>query len=55
MNGQHRNDVMPGLAVEIVLKEDHRTGKMTGGVRDILTKSAQHPHGIKVRLETGSG
>jgi uncharacterized repeat protein (TIGR03833 family) len=42
------------LKVEIVLKEDQRTGKRTRGiVRDILTKSPQHPHGIKVRLETG--
>jgi uncharacterized repeat protein (TIGR03833 family) len=54
MNGQHRNDLRPGLEVEIVLKEDQRTGKRTRGiVRDILTKSPQHPHGIKVRLETG--
>jgi uncharacterized repeat protein (TIGR03833 family) len=54
MNGQHRNDVRPGVEVEIVLKEDQRTGKRTRGiVKDILTKSPQHPHGIKVRLETG--
>jgi uncharacterized repeat protein (TIGR03833 family) len=54
MNGQHRKDVRPGLEVEIVLKEDQRTGKKTRGiVKDILTKSPQHPHGIKVRLETG--
>jgi uncharacterized repeat protein (TIGR03833 family) len=54
MNGRHRNDLKPGLEVEIVLKEDQRTGKRTSGiVRDILTKSPQHPHGIKVRLETG--
>ena len=54
MNGQHRNDLRPGLVVEIVLKENQRTGKRTLGiVRDILTKSPQHPHGIKVRLETG--
>jgi uncharacterized repeat protein (TIGR03833 family) len=54
MNGQHRNDLRTGLEVEIVLKEDQRTGKRTRGiVRDILTKSPQHPHGIKVRLETG--
>jgi uncharacterized repeat protein (TIGR03833 family) len=54
MNGQHRKDVRPGLEVEIVLKEDQRTGKRTRGVvKDILTKSPQHPHGIKVRLETG--
>jgi uncharacterized repeat protein (TIGR03833 family) len=54
MNGQHRKDIRPGLTVEIVLKEDQRTGKKTRGVvKDILTKSPQHPHGIKVRLETG--
>jgi uncharacterized repeat protein (TIGR03833 family) len=54
MNGQNRKDIKPGLEVEIVLKQDQRTGKLTRGiVRDILTKSAQHPHGIKVRLESG--
>jgi uncharacterized repeat protein (TIGR03833 family) len=54
MNGEQRKNIKPGLAVEIVLKEDQRTGKRTRGiVRDILTKSPQHPHGIKVRLETG--
>ena len=54
MSGQHRKAVRPGLTVEIVLKEDQRTGRRTRGVvKDILTKSPQHPHGIKVRLETG--
>jgi uncharacterized repeat protein (TIGR03833 family) len=54
MNGQNRKDIKPGLTVEIVLKQDQRTGKRTRGiVREILTKSPQHPHGIKVRLETG--
>lgn len=54
MNGQHRKSIRPGIEVEIVLKEDQRTGKRTRGVvKDILTKSPQHPHGIKVRLETG--
>jgi uncharacterized repeat protein (TIGR03833 family) len=54
VNGQHRKDIKPGLEVEVVLKEDQRTGKRTRGVvKDILTKSPQHPHGIKVRLETG--
>lgn len=54
MNGRHRKDIKPGLEVEIVLKEDQRTGRRTRGVvRDILTKSAEHPHGVKVRLETG--
>jgi uncharacterized repeat protein (TIGR03833 family) len=54
VNGQQRKDIRPGLTVEIVLKEDQRTGKRTRGVvKDILTKSPEHPHGIKVRLETG--
>jgi uncharacterized repeat protein (TIGR03833 family) len=54
MNGQHRKNIRPGLEVEIVLKEDQRTGKRTRGiVKDILTKSPEHPHGVKVRLETG--
>lgn len=54
-SGQNRKDIRPGLAVSIVLKQDQRTGKLTQGiVRDILTKSAFHPHGIKVRLEDGN-
>lgn len=54
MNGQNRKDVKPGLTVEIVKKEDQRTGKRTRGVvKQILTNSATHPHGIKVRLESG--
>ena len=54
MNGQNRKDVRLGLTVEIVLKADQRTGKRTRGiVKEILTKSSQHPYGIKVRLETG--
>ena len=54
MNGQQRKDIKPGLQVDIVLKQDQRTGKRTRGiVRDSLTNSAQHPHGIKVRLATG--
>jgi uncharacterized repeat protein (TIGR03833 family) len=54
MNGQNRKDVKPGLTVEIVKKEDQRTGKRTRGVvKQILTSSATHPHGIKVRLESG--
>ncbi|WHY91419.1 YwbE family protein [Neobacillus cucumis] len=54
MNGQNRKDVLPGLTVDIVLKADQRTGKLTRGiVKDILTKSATHPHGIKVRLTDG--
>ena len=44
----------PGLTVDIVLKQDQRTGRLTRGVvKDVLTKSPHHPHGIKVRLETG--
>jgi uncharacterized repeat protein (TIGR03833 family) len=54
MNGTKRADIKPGIEVYIVLKEDQRTGKLTGGrVKDILTKSAAHPHGIKVRLQSG--
>ncbi len=54
MNGQNRKDIRPGLEVNIVLKEDQRTGKLTRGiVKNILTNSAFHPHGIKVRLESG--
>ncbi|MFG6115259.1 YwbE family protein [Halobacillus sp. MO56] len=53
-SGQNRKDIQPGAGVAIVLKQDQRTGKLTKGVvKDILTKSAQHPHGIKVRLEDG--
>ena len=54
MDGRERKGIMPGLRVAIVLKQDQRTGKLTRGVvKDILTKSSHHPHGIKVRLETG--
>jgi len=54
MDGTKRSDIRPGSHVSIVLKKDQRTGKLTTGVvRDILTKSPSHPHGIKVRLETG--
>lgn len=54
MNGQNRKDITSGMQVEIVLKQDQRTGKLTRGiVKDILTKSSFHPHGIKVRLESG--
>lgn len=54
MNGQNRDDIYPGLHVAIVQKQDQRTGQLTEGVvRDILTNSPTHPHGIKVRLETG--
>jgi uncharacterized repeat protein (TIGR03833 family) len=54
MNGQNRNDVYPGLEVDIILKKDQRTGKLTRGiVKDLLTSSAHHSRGIKVRLEDG--
>ena len=54
MQGNERADIKAGLAVRVVRKEDQRTGRLTEGVvRDILTKSPGHPHGIKVRLEGG--
>jgi uncharacterized repeat protein (TIGR03833 family) len=55
MEGTHRADIQPGLSVRIVLKQDQRSGRLTEGVvQDILTKSATHPHGIKVRLTNGA-
>ncbi len=49
-----RSSIKPGMAVLIVLKQDQPTGKLTRGVvRDILTNSSRHPHGIKVRLQSG--
>lgn len=49
-----RKDIRPGMRVAIVQKQDQRTGKLTQGVvRDLLTKSPSHPHGIKVRLTSG--
>jgi uncharacterized repeat protein (TIGR03833 family) len=54
MNGQNRKDILPGISVAIVLKADQRSGKLTNGiVKDILTNSSFHPHGIKVRLTDG--
>lgn len=54
MDGSIRSGIRPGLKVAIVLKEDQRTGKLTEGiVKDILTNSPTHPHGIKVRLQSG--
>jgi len=54
MNGQTRASIKPGNEVMIVLKKDQRTGVLTRGiVKDILTKSPTHPHGIKVRLTSG--
>jgi uncharacterized repeat protein (TIGR03833 family) len=53
-DGRSRKDIRPGAIVEIVLKQDQRSGKLTHGiVKDILTSSATHPHGIKVRLTDG--
>jgi uncharacterized repeat protein (TIGR03833 family) len=53
-DGTKRSSIRPGLPVRIVQKQDQRTGKLTDGiVADILTNSANHPHGIKVRLESG--
>jgi len=53
-DGRTRSDIRPGITVSIVLKQDQRTGKLTRGiVKDILTNSATHPHGIKVRLVDG--
>lgn len=52
--GTNRRDIHPGDTVDIVQKQDQRTGKLTRGVvRDILTNAPSHPHGIKVRLQTG--
>ncbi|GAG98265.1 unnamed protein product [marine sediment metagenome] len=54
MSSKNRNKITPGIQVWIVMKKDQRTGKLTkGAVKDILTKSRTHPHGIKVRLESG--
>lgn len=54
MNGNLRFSIKPGMTVLIVLKQDQRTGRLTKGiVKDILTKSSNHPHGIKVRLQSG--
>ncbi len=54
MEGNSRKDITPGLKVAIILKEDQRSGNLTDGVvKDILTNSPYHPHGIKVRLISG--
>lgn len=54
MNGTNRKDISSGITVDIVLKADQRTGRLTRGiVKDILTNSSTHPHGIKVRLTDG--
>ena len=55
MDGKRRADIRPGLRVKILLKQDQRTENMTEGtVAEILTNSSAHPHGIKVRLESGA-
>jgi len=55
MNGKKRTDIKPGAHVRIVQKQDQRSGILTEGiVKDILTHSPTHPHGIKVRLENGA-
>ena len=54
MDGRNLRDIKSGVEVDIVLKKDQRSGRLTHGVvKDILTKSARHPHGIKVRLTDG--
>jgi len=54
MDGTKRSDIKPGIAVKIVQKQHQRSGQLTDGVvKDLLTKSPTHPHGIKVRLESG--
>jgi uncharacterized repeat protein (TIGR03833 family) len=53
-SGHHRQDIRPGLRVRIVEKQNQRSGITTEGiVQDLLTRSAFHPHGIKVRLQSG--
>ena len=54
MDGKNRKDIYPGLAVNIILKKDQRTGKLTEGiVANLLTSAPYHSRGIKVRLEDG--
>ena len=54
MNGKVRTDIKSGIRVMVEQKQDQRSGKLTEGiVKDVLTKSATHPHGIKVRLKSG--
>ncbi|WP_432361992.1 YwbE family protein [Sporosarcina sp. UB5] len=54
MDGRNRSDVKPGMKVAVILKKDQRSGVKTEGiVKDLLTNSSFHPHGIKVRLEDG--
>jgi uncharacterized repeat protein (TIGR03833 family) len=54
MDGTNRANIKPGVPVKVVQKQDQRSGKLTEGiVKDILTNSSSHPHGIKVRLQNG--
>jgi len=54
IDGKKRSEIQHGMKVKIVLKQNQRSGKLTKGiVKDILTNSPDHPHGIKVRLESG--
>jgi uncharacterized repeat protein (TIGR03833 family) len=54
MDGTLRSNIKPGVKVRIVMKQDQASGNLTEGiVKDILTNSPKHPHGIKVRLESG--
>ncbi len=54
MDGKSRKNIHPGQDVAVVKKADQRSGQLTNGiVQDILTNSSEHPHGIKVRLESG--
>jgi uncharacterized repeat protein (TIGR03833 family) len=54
MDGKTRSNIKPGTRVKVVQKQDQKTGKLTEGiVKDLLTNSSTHPHGIKVRLENG--
>ncbi len=55
MDEKKRINIKPGIPVQIIQKQDQRTGNLTEGiVKDILTNSSTHPHGIKVRLENGN-
>ena len=54
MDGKNRDDIKPGMKVDIILKRDQQSGTLTQGiVKDLLTNSSFHPHGVKVRLEDG--
>ncbi len=55
MDARNRKSIQTGMTVDIVLKKDQRSGRLTRGiVKNVLTKSAHHPHGIKVRLVDGN-